>query len=66
MDDDPFKNVSLKTDAAAAVANARGFCTICLQERILSITEYTGAVGLACPVCGARKTYPIRLLRPTL
>jgi len=62
MGDNPFENVSVKTDAAAAVATARGFCTVCLEERVLSVTRYTGAFGLACPVCGARKIYAISSL----
>jgi len=64
MDDNPFENLSVKTDAAAAVATARGFCTVCLEERALSITQHAGAIGLACPVCGARKTYSNSSLRP--
>ena len=63
MDDSPFENVSIKTDAAG-VPRARGFCTICLEERILDVTQYTGAIGLTCPVCSARKTYRINSLRP--
>jgi len=63
MEDSPFENVSVKTDTAA-VATARGFCTVCLEERVLTVTQYSGAIGLACPVCGARKTFGINALRP--
>jgi hypothetical protein len=40
MDDSPFENVSVKTDAES-VATARGFCTVCLEERALEVTQYT-------------------------
>jgi len=63
MDDSPFENVIIKTDAEG-VATARGFCTICLEERVLGITLCTGTIGLACPVCGARKIHASSALRP--
>jgi len=63
MEDNPFENVSIKTDAAA-VATARGFCTACLEDRVLSVTQYSNAIGLLCPVCRAQKTYALSALRP--
>jgi len=62
MDDSPFENVIIKTDAES-VATANAFCTICREERALEVTEFTGAIRLACPVCGARKSYGISSLR---
>jgi len=62
MDDSPFENMIIKTDAES-VATANAFCTICREERALDVTEFTGAIVLACPVCGARKSYRIDSLR---
>jgi hypothetical protein len=63
MDDNPFEDIVIRTDADS-VATASAFCTICREDRPLKVTQFTGAIGLACPMCDARKSYRMELLRP--